>query len=105
MTRTPPPATPKVVEAGAKVIAKDEEYGEWKFSWRVVVEAPPNAECHTEIIFVDEEDFEVESTFDSSTVPSSGRLVLRGTTLIDESLARTITDTLASVEVEPDDFE
>ncbi len=103
MTRTPPSAMPEVLEAGAKVIAKDEEYGEWKFSWRVVVEAPPHAECYTKVVFVDEDDFEVESTFDSSTVPSSGRLVLRGTTLIDESLARTIANTVASVEVEPDD--
>lgn len=103
MTETRPPAAPTISEVGAKVIAK--EYGEWRYSWRVVVEAAPNAECTTKVVFVDEDDFEVASDSDSSTVPSSGRLVVRGTTDIAESLARTIANTLASINVYPNDSE
>lgn len=99
MTKTRPLVTPTVKEVGAKVIEKDDDY--WKYSWRVVVEAPPHSECETKFVFVDEDDFQVESDHDFSTVPSSGRLVVRGTIHIEKDLARTITNTLASIEVDP----
>ena len=99
MTETQPPVAPTIKDIGAKVIAK--EYGDWRYSWRVVVEATPQSECYTSVSFVDEDDFEIASDSDSSTVPSSGRLVVRGTTEIEETLARTIRNTLASIEVYP----
>ena len=101
MTKTRPLVTPTVKEVGAKVIEKDDDY--WKYSWRVVVEAPPHSECETNFVFVDEDDFQVASDWESSTVPSSGRLVVRGTIYIDKDLARTISNTLASIEVDPSD--
>ncbi|MYA08828.1 MAG: hypothetical protein F4060_04520 [Holophagales bacterium] len=99
MTEMRPAAAPTIKDIGAKVIAK--EYGEWRYSWRVVVEATPQFECYTRVSFVDADDFEIESDSDCSTVPSSGRLVVRGVTGIEETLARTIRNTLASIEVYP----
>ena len=101
MTKPQPPVAPAIEDIGYKVIAK--EYGEWRYSWRVVVEATPHSECDTRVTFVDDDDFEVESDFNTSTVPSSGRLVVRGTTDINEDLARTIGNVLASIRVYPND--
>lgn len=101
MTGVRPAIAPVVKDIGAKVIAK--EYGEWRYSWRVVVEATPHSECDTRVVFVDGDDFEVASDSDFATVPPSGQLVVRGTIGIDEELARTITNTLASVNVYSND--
>lgn len=96
-----PSVEPKITDVGTKVIAK--EYGDWTYSWRVVVEAAPHAECDTTVSFVDGDDFEIASDLRSSTVPSTGRLVVRGTTDINEALARTIRNTLASIRIYPRD--
>lgn len=86
-----------IVDIGAKVISKN--HGVWAYSWRVAIDATPEHECFTKVSFVDADDFELASDNDISTVPSSGRLVVRGVIDIDEDLARSINNTIASVDV------
>ena len=101
MTEKQQTGAPKIVDVGAKVILED--YGVWRYSWRVVVDTTPEHECFTKVSFVDSDDFEVASDNDISSVPSSGRLVVRGVTEIEEDLAKSISKTLASVEVHSKD--